>query len=138
MLRILPILALAIALPAESPAPRQVRQYTIDQLLSITSYSGLPNAAQPMGGYADSFSPDDSKILVSSNQTGVFNAYAIPVDGGPPVQLTDSKVNAVQVIGYFPRDERFLYLSDQGGNELTHLYVRSPDGQVRDLTPGEK
>src|SRR5215218_359050 len=137
-IRALGLLLLALPVAGESPAPRQVRQYTIDQLLSTTSYSGAPNAAQPMGGYADTFSPDGSKILVSSNQTGVFNAYAIPVDGGPPVQLTDSKVNAVQVIGYFPRDERFLYLSDQGGNELTHLYVRSPDGQVRDLTPGEK
>ncbi|MFL6203011.1 MAG: prolyl oligopeptidase family serine peptidase [Thermoanaerobaculia bacterium] len=139
----IPRLALMLslaALPAlgESPAPRQVHQYTIDQLLSTTSYAGAVNAAQPMGGYADSFSPDGRKILVSSNKTGVFNAFAIPVDGGAPVQLTDSKVNAVQVIGWFPRDERFLYVSDQGGNELTHIWVQSPDGQVRDLTPGEK
>ena len=132
-LRILP-LVLCLALPAsgerrespESPAPRQVRQYTIDQLLATTAYTG------------DSFSPDGRKILVSSNQTGVFNAFAIPVDGGAPVRLTDSKVNAIRVIGWFPRDERFLYASDQGGDELAHLYVQSPDGQVRDLTPGEK
>ncbi|HVG07814.1 MAG TPA: S9 family peptidase [Thermoanaerobaculia bacterium] len=120
------LLTLAVPVLAETPEPRKVRQYTIDQLLATTAYAG------------DSFSPDGRKILVGSNQTGVINAFAIPVDGGPPVQLTDSKVNAIQVIGWFPRDERFLYASDQGGNELTHLYVRSPDGQVRDLTPGEK
>jgi dipeptidyl aminopeptidase/acylaminoacyl peptidase len=74
---------------------------------------------------------------VGSNQTGVFNAFAIPVDGGKPVQLTDSKVNAIQAIGYFPHDERFLYTSDQGGNEKDHLYAQSPDGKVRDLTPGD-
>lgn len=126
MTRILRILPLLLALPVLGESPRQVRQYTIDQLLATTTYEG------------DSFSPDGRKILVSSNQTGVINAFAIPVDGGAPVQLTDSKVSAVRVEGWFPRDERFLYTSDQGGNELTHLYVQSPDGQVRDLTPGEK
>ena len=107
-------------------APRQVKQYTIDQFLASTAYGGA------------SFSPDGSKILVSSNQSGVFNAYAIAVDGtGKPVQLTDSKVSAIQAIGYFPHDERFLYTSDQGGNEKNHLYVQSPDGKVQDLTPGD-
>ncbi|HWM94795.1 MAG TPA: S9 family peptidase [Thermoanaerobaculia bacterium] len=126
MTRILPLLALALALPVQGEAPRQVRRYTIDQLLATTVFQG------------DSISPDGRKILVSSNQTGVFNAFAVPVDGGAPVQLTDSKVNAIRVLGWFPRDERFLYVSDQGGDERTHLYVQSPDGKVRDLTPGDK
>ncbi len=111
---------------AAQPAQRQVRQYTIEQLLATTIYNG------------SSFSPDGRKILVSSDKSGVYNAFAVPVDGGPPVQLTDSKVNAIQALGYFPKDERFLYSSDQGGNEQTHLYAQSPDGKVRDLTPGEK
>jgi dipeptidyl aminopeptidase/acylaminoacyl peptidase len=106
-------------------APRQVKPYTIDQFLANTAYGGA------------SFSPDGRKLLVGSNQTGVFNAFAIPVDGGKPVQLTDSKVSAISAIGYFPHDERFLYTSDQGGNEKDHLYVQSPDGKVRDLTPGD-
>ena len=102
-----------------------MKPYTIDQFLANTAYGGA------------SFSPDGRKLLVGSNQTGVFNAFAIPVDGGKPVQLTDSKVSAIQAIGYFPHDERFLYTSDQGGNEKDHLYVQSPDGKVRDLTPGD-
>lgn len=118
----------ASAKPPVKPAaeaPRQVKQYTIDQFLANTSYGG------------SSFSPDGRKILVGSNQTGVFNAFAIPAVGGEPVQLTDSKVSAIQPIGYFPHDERFLYASDQGGNEKDHLYVQSPDGKTRDLTPGD-
>ncbi len=111
--------------PAGPAAPRQVRQYTIEQFLASTTYSGA------------SFSPDDRKILLSSNQTGVINAFALPLDGGKPVQLTDSKVSAVRTLGYFPKDERFLYASDQGGDENHHIYVRSPDGGVRDLTPGK-
>ncbi len=35
-------------------------------------------------------------------------------------------------------DDRILLTRDQGGNELNHLYVRTPDGEERDLTPGEK
>jgi dipeptidyl aminopeptidase/acylaminoacyl peptidase len=118
--------------PAKAPsassaagAARQVKPYTIDQFLANTAYGGA------------SFSPDGRKVLVGSNQTGVFNVFAIPVDGGKPVQLTDSKVSAIQPVGYFPHDERFLYTSDQGGNEKDHLYVQSPDGKVRDLTPGD-
>lgn len=110
----------------DRPSAGQVPRYTIKQFLSTTLYAG------------GSFSPDGSKILVGSDQTGTFNAFAIPVDGGPPVQLTESKVSAIFPLGYFPRDERFLYSSDQGGDEQTHIYVRSADGSVRDLTPGDK
>ncbi len=112
---------LAAAAPPAIAAPT----YTIEQFLGTTNFFG------------SSFSPDGSKILVSSDQNGVFNAYALPVAGGEPVQLTRSD-NTVRIAGYFPHDERFLFQSDQGGNELTHLYVRELDGSVRDLSPGEK
>jgi dipeptidyl aminopeptidase/acylaminoacyl peptidase len=117
--------AYSAAKPAPAMGGHQVRQYTIAQFLANTVYGG------------SSFSPDNKKILVGSNQTGVFNVFAFPLDGGKPVQLTDSKVSAIQGLGYFPKDERFLYTSDQGGNEKNHIYVQSPDGKSRDLTPGD-
>ena len=82
------------------------------------------------------FSPDGSKILVTSDRSGVFNAWAQPVDGGPMEPLTRSTSDAVTAIAWFPDDDRFLYSADQGGNELDHLYVREPDGAQVDLTPG--
>ena len=103
----------------------EIPQYTIEQFLATTTVFG------------SSFAPAGDKILVSSDQTGIYNAYAVPVDGSPPIQLTDSQEDAVRVAGYFPADERFLYLSDQGGNELHHVYVRELDGSVTDLTPGD-
>ncbi|HEX5758697.1 MAG TPA: S9 family peptidase [Thermoanaerobaculia bacterium] len=112
--------------PAGKAAADQVPEYTIQQFLGTTTMSG------------SSFSPDGTKILVSSNQTGVFNAYAVPVDGGAAQPLTRSTADTILVRGYFPADERFVYESDQGGNELTHVYVRELDGTARDLTPGEK
>jgi len=108
----------------EAERPEAVPQYTVQDFLANIAYRGA------------SFSPDNSKVLVSSNESGVFNAYSIPVDGGTPEQLTSSTDNSVFVLGYFPEDERFLYTSDQGGDELNHIYVREPDGTVTDLTPG--
>jgi dipeptidyl aminopeptidase/acylaminoacyl peptidase len=106
----------------DAPAP----QYTIEQFLATTTWNGAH------------FSPDGQNLLASSNQTGVFNAYAVPLGGGAPIALTDSKLNAIQALGYFPDGKRFLYASDQGGDERTHLYVRDAAGAVRDLTPGDK
>ncbi len=103
-----------------------VQRYSIEEFLGTTSL--LPDF---------SFSPDGGKVLVSSDRTGVYNAFALPVAGGEGIQLTRSGDDTIQVRSYFPRDERFLYLSDRGGNELSHLYVREIDGSVRDLTPGD-
>ena len=110
--------------PAAEPAG-DVPEYTIEQFLETISVFG------------SSFSPDADKVLVSSNESGIFNAYAVPVDGGDPIQLTASDADAIRVAGYFPEDERFLYLSDRGGDELHHLYVRELDGSATDITPGE-
>ena len=85
-----------------------------------------------------SWSPDAKNILVSSNISGIWNAYTIPASGGTPTPLTQSKTNSIRAISYFPADERILYSSDEGGNELTHIYARNPDGTTQDLTPGPK
>ncbi len=119
------LVALALAVTAGAGAA-EVPRYSIEDFLTTTSLRG------------GSFSPDKSKILVSSDQSGVFNAVAIPVDGKPAVELTHSTVDGVNVVSYFPADERFLYVSDQGGNENDHVYVRELDGRVVDLTPGDK
>lgn len=116
-------LAAAAALAASS---RPSKQYTIEQFMATTRVGGA------------SFSPDEKKVLFHSNKTGIFNVYAVPVTGGDPVPLTNSTTDSTYAVSYFPRDERFLYNRDQGGNELNHLYVRERDGKERDLTPGEK
>ncbi len=102
------------------------RQYSVADFYRNTSYFGA------------SFSPKADRILVSSNASGVYNAYAIPTAGGAPEALTKSDDDAVFAVSWFPSDDRVLYSSDRGGNELDHLYVRLPDGSTKDLTPGEK
>ncbi|PYP76680.1 MAG: S9 family peptidase [Gemmatimonadetes bacterium] len=85
-----------------------------------------------------SWSPDRRRLLVSSNRTGIWNAYAIPVAGGAEQPLTQSTKNSIFAQSYFPHDGRILYTTDEGGNELTHVYVRNVDGTTKDLTPGQK
>jgi dipeptidyl aminopeptidase/acylaminoacyl peptidase len=111
--------------PNETEVQGGFSQYTIEQFLGTT------------GVFGTSFSPDGTKILVSSDESGIFNAYAVPVDGSAPEQLTDSETDAIMVAGYFPEDDRIVYSSDQGGNELSHIYVREADGSTIDVTPGD-
>lgn len=100
-----------------------VKQYTIEQFMNNVSYNG------------GSFSQDDSKVLVNSNKSGIFNAYEIPVGGGEPKALTNSTGSSVFAISYFPKDDRILYQQDDNGNEISHLFVRNTDGSSAVLTP---
>jgi dipeptidyl aminopeptidase/acylaminoacyl peptidase len=120
-------LALLTSAPvATQSAKRPQKQYTIEQFMNTVAINGA------------SFSPDETRILFSSNKTGIFNAYTIPVTGGDWLPITSSTTDSTFAVGYFPNDNRILFTRDQGGNELNHLFVRMPDGTEKDLTPGDK
>ena len=123
--------ALAVALTAsawaQAPAARRPqKQYTIEQFMATTSVGGA------------SFSADEQRVLFSSNETGIFNVYSVPVAGGAATPITNSTTDSTFAVSYFPNDDRILFTRDKGGNELNHLYVRGRDGAEKDLTPGEK
>ena len=123
------LLALTLSTQAATPSktqPRQPKQYTIEQFLNTTSMTGA------------SFSADETRILFSSNKTGIWNAYTMPVTGGAWTLVTSSTTDSTYGVSFFPHDDRILITHDQAGNELNHLYVRSASGEMRDLTPGEK
>lgn len=120
------VLLVALCLPslmAQKTAKRAVRQYTIEQFMNT----------EAIGGSA--FSPDGKTILYASNRSGIYNAYTVPVTGGPSTQLTASTTDAVFPVSFFPNDMRILYTGDKGGNEVSHIFLRNTDGSVRDLTP---
>ncbi len=85
-----------------------------------------------------SFSADGKRILVSSNESGIFNTFSLPVAGGKAEALTKSTTDSIFAVSYFPNDNRILYTRDAGGNEQNRLYVLELDGKERDLTPGVK
>ena len=105
--------------------PAKVTHYTIEQFYDNLSIGG------------GSFSADETRLLVSSNQTGIYNVFSLQVDGSGEEQLTFSDNESFFAESYFPEDDRFLYSADQGGNENYHLYMQDPDGTVTDLTPWE-
>jgi len=121
----IPIIVSMAMLFACAPSSRDVTQYTIEQFLDNLSIGG------------GSFSADETKLLVTSNQTGIYNVFALNVDGSGEEQLTFSEGDYRAAISYFPEDDRFLFSSDQGGNEINHVYMQEPDGTVTDLTPWE-
>lgn len=98
-------------------------EYTIEQFLQTESISG------------SSFNHDESKILFSSNKTGIINTYELELATGNITALTNSEDEYARAISYFPEDDRLLFTSDQGGNEINHIYLRDLDGVIMDLTP---
>ncbi|MEO6167086.1 MAG: alpha/beta fold hydrolase [Chitinophagales bacterium] len=125
MKKILPFFCLLLIFScAQNPQPpKEVKQYTIEEFYKTKRING---------GW---FSSDEKSLLVSSDESGIFNAWEIPVDGSAPKQLTNSADNSIFGVTYFPADKRILYSSDKGGNEISHLFVRNEDGSVLDLTP---
>ena len=65
-----------------------------------------------------SFSSDETRILLTSDETGIFNVYSQPVDGSARTPLTQSTTESIRSITWFPHDDRFLYTADRGGDEL--------------------
>lgn len=141
LLRIHRLLLLGIAIAGllsgcggskESPesSSESAPRYTAAQFFETMSIRMVPSGAR-------AFSPDGKAILMSSDATGIFNVFALPVTGGEPEQLTHSKDNAMFAVSWFPDDERVLFTYDNEGNELNHVIVREIDGSLHDLTPGE-
>lgn len=83
------------------------------------------------------FSFDEKKIIYSSDKSGIFNLYSIPVDGGNSTQLTFSETDSYYYRTSFPDDNRVIYEHDQEGNENGHLYILNIDGNETDITPYE-
>ncbi len=116
----------AAAAPPPAPAPTL---YDAEAFFATTSYI-MPQ------GYA--WSSDDKQLLVSSDETGIFNVYGLPAAGEGKQPLTTSTTDSTFAVSWFPTDSRALFTADRGGNEINHLYVHEADGATRDLTPGDK
>lgn len=111
---------------SEPEAKKTVKQYSIAQLYKTKSIGG------------GLFNKDESKILVQNNESGIFNLYEINLADTGMKQLTNSTKESFFAVDYVAGTDKTIYSADQGGNENDHLYLRQPDGTVKDLTPDEK
>ena len=84
-----------------------------------------------------SFSDDETKLLVRSDESGIFNVYEIDIVSGVKTQKTFSEKESYFAIDYLPGTNHILFSADKGGDELNHIYLMNEDGATTDLTPGE-
>lgn len=115
---------------AAAPAEVAVKTYTAESFFETTSFIAASSAGNAFNG-------SGSSVLVSSDESGVFNVYSVDIESGQRTQLTESDGTANIGLSFFPGDDRVLFTADQGGDELNHIWVRELNGQVADLTPGE-
>jgi len=101
---------------------KEVNKYTIEQFYQNTNIWG------------GSFAPDESKFLVTSNKTGIYNVFALPLDGSKLQQLTNSVKESFFATSYVPNGNGFLYYADKGGDENDHIFWVDSKSNTLDLT----
>lgn len=105
---------------------KEIEKYSISQFHKNVSIGG------------GQFSADDSKILFSSNETGIYNVFEINIGDRSKKQITNSATESCFALDYAGNTGQILYSSDKGGNENDHIFLLKEDGSVTDLTPGDK
>lgn len=105
---------------------RTVKQYSSAQFMSTAKTSGMV------------FSPDEKRILFTSDASGILNAYEVCLSDRTQRQLTDSITDNVYAVSYFPNDARILIAKDRGNRENLVLCVREADGKETVLTRGDE
>jgi len=105
--------------------PKEIIQYSIEQFYKNQKI------------YGGAFNNDETKLLVSSNETGIFNVFEINIENGLKKQLTFSEKESFFSIDEVPNTNLILYTADKGGDENNHIYLLAKDGTSKDLTPGE-
>lgn len=103
-----------------------VKEYSIEQFFKNKQVSG------------GTFSQDENRLLVTSNETGIYNLFEINIADGTQRQITKSTVESCFAIDYVPGSNKILYSADKGGNEINHIYLLNEDGTSKDLTPEPK
>ncbi len=127
MKNLIPMLAVLalIGCTSQSNEVVEVPKYTINQFYENVNIGG------------GSFSPDESKLMINSNESGIYNVYEIDIATGEKTQMTNSTQESYFGQSYFPNDNRFVYSFDEGGNENFKIFMMSTEGQPKDLTPGD-
>jgi len=125
MKKILSVISVILLVSCTGKKSPEIGQYTIDQFYKNVST-----------WFAD-FSPDETKILVSSNETGIYNVFEISLSDSSKRQVTNSTTDSFFAVGYVHGTNQILFTADKGGNEINHIYLLSEDGSTVDLTPGD-
>jgi len=124
MKRIFWLLISLVLLSCTKPVPK-VTQYSIDQFYKNIRLNG------------GNFNADETRLLVSSDKSGIYNVFEINLADNSMRQVTNSTDESYFSIDYVPGTGKILYSFDKGGNEIDHIYLLNEDGTTEDLTPME-
>ncbi len=116
---------LLLGCASSEPTVQAPPQYSIEQFYENVSLGG------------GSFSPNEDKLLISSNESGIYNLYEIDIASGEKKALTSSTQESYFAESYFPNDDRFVFSFDEGGDENYTIQMMSADGEAKELTPGD-
>src|SRR6185369_3774393 len=105
---------------------QSAKRYSSAQFMSTVKTSGL------------SFSSDETRVLFTSDASGILNAYEVSLEDHSQRQLTHSLTDNIHAVSYFPDDERILISKDPGNRENSALAVLQPDGRQITLTPADE
>lgn len=104
----------------------EVPQYTIDQFYKNVTVLGNYN-----------FSDDETRLLINTNETGIYNLFELNLADGSKRPVTNSTTESYFAVGYVEGTKQVLYSADKGGNELSHIFLLDENGSATDLTPGD-
>ena len=85
--------------------------------------------------YSSGFNHDETKLLIGSDVSGVYNVHSIDLKTGETTQLTNSTSSAKWASRYMPYDNGFLFSGDHEGNEVYRIYMQTENGENKELTP---
>lgn len=127
----IPVIALALIgcvnneLDNTSNEPIEITKYSYDDFEAVE------------GIYQSGINFDDTRMIYTSDKSGIMNIYSMPITGGESTQLTFSETESYQFTANFPADNRLFFTHDNEGDENNHIYVLTDDGKEIDITPYE-
>ena len=119
----------AFALASDSPEDRQITDPK-SVISASNSQAGPVPIAQlyyTRSTFGPAWSPDGRDIVFTTNLTGRFNLWRIPVAGGFPIQLLQSD-DRQTAAAWSPDGKWIVFEQDFGGGELYDLFAVSRDG----------
>jgi dipeptidyl aminopeptidase/acylaminoacyl peptidase len=105
----------------------EIPQYTIDQFYKNVNV---------LGNY--SFSDDETRLLINTNETGIYNLFELNLADSSKRAITNSTTESCYALDYVHGTKQLLYSADKGGNEISHIFLMDEKANVMDLTPGDK
>lgn len=126
MKKVLFLLSMVLILSCKAKKT-EIPQYTIDQFYKNVNV---------LGNY--SFSDDETRLLINTNETGIYNLFELNIADSSKRAITNSTTESCFALDYVHGTNQLLYSADKGGNELSHIFLMDENEKVIDLTPGDE